>query len=88
MFLLNSYLGLFTATALLHAALLLANLRSYFAEFLNNSYLAHLRILSLTTCVRSRYGPNMIKLAAFLESWHQYFITLFPFHSPRAFPFS
>ena len=51
-------------------ALLLANLRSNFAEFLNNSYLAHLRILSLTTCVRSRYEPNILKLEAFLESWH------------------
>ena len=52
-------------------ALLLANLRSNFAEFLNNSSLAHLRILSLTTCVRSRYGPHIIMLATFLESWHQ-----------------
>ena len=53
-------------------ALLLANLRSNFAEFLNNSYLAHLRLLILTTCVRSRYGPHILKLEAFLESqYHQ-----------------
>ena len=39
---------------------LLANLRGYFAEFLNNTSLAHLRILSLTTCVRSRYGPLIL----------------------------
>ena len=39
---------------------LLANLRGDFAEFLNNTSLAHLRILSLTTCVRSRYGPLIL----------------------------
>ena len=54
-----------------YGALLLANLRSNFAEFLNNSYLAHLRILSLTTCVRSRYGPIVLKLAAFLGNRYQ-----------------
>ena len=34
---------------------LLPKLRGYFAEFLNHSSLAHLRILSLPTCVGSRY---------------------------------
>ena len=34
---------------------LLPKLRGHFAEFLNHSSLAHLRILSLTTCVGSRY---------------------------------
>ena len=34
---------------------LIPKLRGNFAEFLNHSYLAHLRILSLTTCVGSRY---------------------------------
>ena len=34
---------------------LIPKLRGYFAEFLNHSYLAHLRILSLTTCVGSEY---------------------------------
>ena len=54
MFLLNSRLGLFTAATLV--ALLLPKLRSHFAEFLNNAYLAHLRILSSSTCVGLRYG--------------------------------
>ena len=35
---------------------LLPKLRGHFAEFLNHSSLAHLRILSLPTCVGSRYG--------------------------------
>ena len=35
---------------------LLPKLRGYFAEFLNNSSLAHLRILSSSTCVGLRYG--------------------------------
>ena len=57
--LINSRLGLFTA------ALLGVNpkehpfspkLRGHFAEFLNESSLAHLRILILTTCVGLRYG--------------------------------
>ena len=37
-------------------ASLLANLRDEFAEFLDIGFLAHLRILILGTCVRSRYG--------------------------------
>ena len=37
-------------------ALLLANVRSEFAEFLNQSSLAHLRILSSPTCVGYQYG--------------------------------
>ena len=36
--------------------LLLPKLRSHFAEFLNRSYLVHLRILSPSTCVGLRYG--------------------------------
>ena len=50
-------MGLFTAAHC--CALLIANLRSHFAEFLGNSSLAHLRILSLPTCVgfgTGRYG--------------------------------
>ena len=35
---------------------LIPKLRGHFAEFLNHSSLAHLRILSLPTCVGSRYG--------------------------------
>ena len=40
-------------------------MRSNFAEFLNNSYLARLGLLDLTTCVRSRYGPGMRPYGAF-----------------------
>ena len=39
----------------LSLAPLLPKLRGHFAEFLNHSSLAHLRILSLTTCVGCRY---------------------------------
>ena len=56
MFLLNSCLGRFSAAAL--AALLLPKLRSHFAEFLNNTSPAGLRILSSSTCVGLRYGPR------------------------------
>ena len=38
------------------AAPLLPKLRGHFAEFLNNSSLARLRILSSSTCVGLRYG--------------------------------
>ena len=55
MFLLNSCLGRFSAAAL--TALLLPKLRSHFAEFLNNTSPAGLRILSSSTCVGLRYGP-------------------------------
>ena len=55
MFLLNSCLGHFSAAAC--AALLLPKLRSHFAEFLNNTSPAGLRILSSSTCVGLRYGP-------------------------------
>ena len=41
---------------LLSQAPLLPKLRGNFAEFLNNSSLAHLRILSSSTCVGLRYG--------------------------------
>ena len=40
----------------LSMAPLLPKLRGYFAEFLNNASLAHLRILSSSTCVGLRYG--------------------------------
>ena len=41
----------------LSVALLLPKLRSHFAEFLNNTSPAGLRILSSSTCVGLRYGP-------------------------------
>ena len=43
-------------------------LRGHFAEFLNESSLAHLRILILTTCVGLRYGHLLSILEAFLGS--------------------
>ena len=55
---------------------LLPKLRGYFAEFLRESYLAHLGILYLTTCVGFGYeylGPGY---AAFLGS--MVFVELIP----------
>ena len=56
MFLLNSCLGRFSAAA--PTAPLLPKLRGHFAEFLNNTSPAGLRILSSSTCVGLRYGPR------------------------------
>jgi hypothetical protein len=67
MFLLNSRLGLFSATPL-KGAPLFPKLRGHFAEFLNKGYPAHLRILSSPTCVGLRYGCLSSFLAAFLAS--------------------
>ncbi len=47
---------------------LLPKLRGYFAEFLRESYLAHLGILYLTTCVGFGYGHLRSRYAAFLDS--------------------
>ena len=47
---------------------LLPKLRGHFAEFLNKGSLAHLRILSLPTCVGLRYGHHISSLVAFLDS--------------------
>ena len=58
-------MGLFTAAHC--CALLLANLRSHFAEFLGNSSLAHLRILSLPTCVG--FGTGRCHICARSFSW-------------------
>jgi hypothetical protein len=63
-FLVNSRLGLFSATPSryfcksFHAngVPLLPKLRGYFAEFLNEGSLARLRILTPPTCVGLRYG--------------------------------
>ena len=54
MFLLNSCLSLFSAASF--EAPLLPKLRGHFAEFLNNTSPAGLRILSSSTCVGLRYG--------------------------------
>ena len=45
---------------------LLPKLRGQFAEFLNNASLAHLRILSSSTCVGLRYGYLIQYLQTFL----------------------
>ena len=65
MFLVNSRLGLFSATPsrfgvhdsyTLHEANLLPKLRGYFAEFLNEGSPVHLSMLYRPTCVGLRYG--------------------------------
>ena len=71
-FLLNSRLGLFSATPGKLGpycynphpprATLLPKLRVHFAEFLNAGSLARLRILSSPTCVGLRYGPCQVYL--------------------------
>ena len=74
MFLVNSRLGLVTATPsgfgreVLHptGAILLPKLRIHFAEFLNQSFLARLSILYLSTCVGLGYGHHACSLEAFL----------------------
>ena len=49
-------------------AYLLPKLRYQFAEFLNQSSLERLRILTLPTCVGLRYGHRIDSLEAFLVS--------------------
>ena len=64
MFLVNSRQGHFSATSFgfqvkpfyLLKAIHIANLRMYFAEFLNRDYLERLWILTSLTCVGLRYG--------------------------------
>ena len=54
----------------LHAngAPLLPKLRGHFAEFLNEGFLARLRILTPPTCVGLRYGHLKASLEVFLDS--------------------
>ena len=66
MFLLNSRLGLFSASP--YGAPFIPKLQGNFAEFLNKNYLARLWILSSPTCVRLRYGHHFNMLEAFLGS--------------------
>ena len=76
MFLVNSRLGLVSATPLgfsredlhLAGAHLLPKLRWHFAEFLNESSLTRLGILSPSTCVGLRYGHLAFWLEDFLGS--------------------
>ena len=81
MFLVNSRMGLFTATLSrstsksLHATRvpLLPKLRGDFAEFLSESCLAHLSILYQPTCGGLRYGYPIISRAKFfLAIWSQH----------------
>ena len=81
MFLVNSRLGLFTATLsrftskLLHGTRvpLLPKLRGDFAEFLSESCLALLRIFFLPSCGGLRYGLSIISNAKFfLAIWNQH----------------
>ena len=81
MFLVNSRLGLFTATLsrsiskLLHGTRvpLLPKLRGDFAEFLSESCLALLRIFFLPTCGGLRYGLILFSNAKFfLAIWSQH----------------
>ena len=73
MFLLNSRLSLVAAIIsgfgreVLHLIMtpLLPKLRGYFAEFLRESYLAHLGILYLTTCGGFGYGHHSLSLRQF-----------------------
>ena len=74
-FLVNSRLSLVSATALssnsivfTRAAPLIPKLRGQLAEFLNESYPAHLSLLSQPTCVGLGYGRSHISLVAFLGS--------------------
>ena len=74
MFLVNSRLGLVSAAPsssgreVLHftGAFLLPKLRNHFAEFLNQSSLARLGILYLSTCVGLGYGRPVSSLEVFL----------------------
>ena len=81
MFLVNSRLDRFAATLssfkskFLHSTRvpLLPKLRGYFAEFLRESYLAHLSILYQPTCGGLRYGRLLISRAKlFLAVWNQH----------------
>ena len=81
MFLVNSRLDHFAATLSrftsksLHATRvpLLPKLRGYFAEFLRESYLAHLSILYQPTCGGLRYGRLFISRAKLFSAvWNQH----------------
>ena len=90
MFLVNSRLGLFTATLSrstsksFHATRvpLLPKLRGDFAEFLSESCLALLRIFFLPTCGGLRYGLIIFSYAKFfLAIWNQHLLVRRPYAS-------
>ena len=85
MFLVNSRTGHFTAaffgfaseSHFLHKAPLLPKLRGHFAEFLSESSLERLRILSLPTCVGLRYGHRVSSTrGSFLGKQLEQFVSL------------
>ena len=84
MFLINSRLGLFTATRLSQRVPLLPKLRGYFAEFLNKSSPVRLRIFFSSTCVGLRYGYLIKLTAAFLAGANSR--ASLPFSVPRHGP--
>jgi hypothetical protein len=59
---------------------LFPKLRGNFAEFLNQGYLTHLRILTLPTCVGLKYGHQNNSLRGF--SW-KHGLSHFRPHGPR-----
>jgi len=80
-FLVNSRLGLFTATPSCYIRVglyttgvpLLPKLRGDFAEFLSESCLAHLGILYQPTCGGLRYGYPIISIAKIFSAvWIQH----------------
>ena len=94
MFLVNSRSGLVSATPsgsgreVRHptGAFLLPKLRNHFAEFLNQSYLARLSILYLSTCVGLGYGHHTRSLEAFLDGLGVQWLRLVRLGiTPRAF---
>ena len=89
MFLLNSCLGHFSAAS--SEAPLLPKLRGHFAEFLNNTSPAGLRILSSSTCVGLRYGHIQNNSGFSRQLAHQlpyfYFGSLHVFVLPGGFAY-
>ena len=59
---------------------LLPKLRGQFAEFLNNASLAHLRILSSSTCVGLRYGYLYLMSSSFSRQCASWKFVTFNFH--------
>ena len=89
-FLINSHLGLFTATVSgfpgvrVHptTVILLPKLRIEFAEFLNGGSLERLGLLALPTCVGLRYGHPICSLGDFLGSGHRSLNKAFALRTP------
>ena len=82
MFLLNSCLCLFSAASC--EAPLIPKLRGHFAEFLNNTSPAGLRILSSSTCVGLRYGHLVNSYSFSRQCTITYFATNFRSLSPHS----